>query len=275
MAQREFIPKHNMVINFDAAAPAADPFRQILSFLTRSRVFHVLTNSPPLYLAYLRQFWNNITYDESAQPPVIRTTVHATALEFSATDLREILSLGTEAQDSGPTEFPATLRSGALRRMGYAGAPDSNRVVKSLLFGQWCYLMHIIITALGAKKAGFDEINVRLFSGMLSLVYNKPYSFSRYFFDAFVEQITGNPRTRFMLFPRFTMMIILHFIPALPPTAEVVHVAVVDRKFFASCLKNDPRRPAELRPQATPLFGHLIDEAYVAPTNDSWEDAVG
>ena len=149
--------------------------------------------------------------------------------------------MGTEAQDNGPTDFPAAMRSGALQRMGYVGAQDSNRVVKSLLFGQWRYLMHVLITALGAKKAGYDEINAKLFSGMLALVYNKPYSFSRYIFDAFVEQITGNPRTRFMLFPCFTMMIILRFIPNLPPTADIVHVASVDKKFFATCLKSDSR----------------------------------
>ena len=187
MAQREFINKHNVVINLDATAPAAEPFHQILTFLMRSRVLQVLTNSPPLYLTYLQQFWNNISYNASAQPPVIRTTVHNTEIAFTANDLRRILSLGTEAQENGPTKISATLRSGALRRMGYVGAPDSNRVVKSLLFGQWRYLMHVVITALGAKKAGYDEINVKLFSGMLSLVYNKPYNFSRYFFDAFVE----------------------------------------------------------------------------------------
>lgn len=61
--------------------------------------------------------------------------------------------------------------------------------------------MHVMITVLGAKKEGFNDMNVSLLSAMLSLVYNKPYSFSRYIFDAFVEQITGNPKSPFMLYP--------------------------------------------------------------------------
>ena len=75
--------------------------------------------------------------------------------------------------------------------MGYVGAMDATQVVKSLVYGQWRYLNHVLVTALGAKKGGYDEINVKLFSGMLSLVYKKPYSFSRYIFEVFIEQITG------------------------------------------------------------------------------------
>ena len=146
--------------------------------------------------------------------------------------------------------------------------------MKSLVYGQWRYFIHVMVTALGAKKGGFDEINVKLLSGMLSLVYNKPYSFSRYIFEAFVDQISGNPRSPFMLFLRFAMMIIAHFILNLPPSAEVVQVAIVDKKLFVTFLKHDPRRAPELRPQVTPLFGYLIDEAYMAPANDGQEGAV-
>ena len=182
-----------MVISLDLNASGAADFNQIFTFLMRSRIFHVLTHSPPLYMVYLRQFWENVSYDSSIQPPIIRTRVHNTDIAFSAANLRTILSLGTEAQEDGPTEFPTEMRAGALQRMGYVGVLGATQFVKSLVYGQWRYFTHVMVTALGAKKGGYDEMNVRLLSGMLSLVYNKPYSFSRYIFEAFVDQITSNP----------------------------------------------------------------------------------
>lgn len=68
------------------------------------------------------------------------------------------------------------------------------------------------------------------------------------------------------------MMIIRHYVPDLPFSSVVEHVAVVDSKLFISCMKHDPRRAAELRPAETNLFGFLINENYVTPPNDGWED---
>ena len=73
----------------------------------------MLTHSPSLYMVYLRQFWENIRYDASVQPSIIRTRVHNMDIAFSVADQRTILSLGTEAQENGPTEFPEAMRIGA------------------------------------------------------------------------------------------------------------------------------------------------------------------
>ena len=69
---------------------------------------------------------------------------------------------------------------------------------------------------LAPKKAGFDNFGAKLQSAMLSLVYNRPFSFSRFFFDEMVKQIDAAPRERFLIYPRFVMMILNHILPNLP-----------------------------------------------------------
>lgn len=135
MAHRPFVPKHNMVINLDLQASGAAPFQQIVSFLMRSRITYILTHSCSVHVVHLRLFWENISYDSSVQPPVIRTRVYQRDIAFSAADLRTILALGTVEQEDGPTEFPAAMREGALQRMGYVGVLGATQFNKGMVFG--------------------------------------------------------------------------------------------------------------------------------------------
>ena len=166
------------------------------------------------------------------------------------------------------------MRAGAFGRMGYSGDLTKAQFTKSYLFGQWRYLMHVMIVSLSGRKAGFDVMGSRLQSGMISLVYNKPFSFSQYFFDNMHQQINATGRERFLLYPRFVMMIINRLIPNIPALPHVVQISHVDRRIFADCMSHSKRRPDAERPRPTDLFGFLVDVEYVAPANDGWEDEV-
>ena len=82
--------------------------------------------------------------------------------------------------------------------------------------------MHVMIVSLSGRRSGFDVIGPRLQSAMAALVYNKPYSFSQFFMDEFVQQIQARGRERFLLYPRFIMMLIHYLLPNLPALQNLV-----------------------------------------------------
>ena len=268
-----FVNRHNSVVAIDVTDPTSAYYHPILNFLRRSRVHFALTHNMPIMIAYLREFWATATFDCSVDPSVIRAQVAGRDIIFTCADLREILHLGTEVEDDGPVEFSIDMRMGAFGRMGYIGDLGKSPYVKSSLYGQWRYLMHVLIQCISARKAGFDAMNARLQSLMIALVYNKPYSISRYIFDEFRQQINGVQRDRFLLYPRFVMLILSHFHPDIPSLDNTVLVSVVDRRIFADCRALKGNRPDDQQPRETPLFGHLVDPDYVAPVNDGWLDA--
>ena len=108
----------------------------MLSFLRRSRVHYVLTHNVPIRIAYVRQFWESVTFDCSVTPSVMRARVNDSEFVFTADDLRTILQLGTATEDDGPVEFSANLRMGAFERIGYTENLGKRSYVKSYLYGQ-------------------------------------------------------------------------------------------------------------------------------------------
>ena len=117
---RQFVPGHNMYIVLDPDMRGIGNYREIINFLIRSRIFHAITNTLPISVPNIEDFWNTAVYDARAEPPVIRATVNNRAIQFSAEQIRVALQLGNENVDD-PTEFPATFRDGAFLRMGYSG----------------------------------------------------------------------------------------------------------------------------------------------------------
>ena len=106
--------------------------------------------------------------------------------------------------------------------MGYSGDITKKLYSKSYLYGQWCYLSHVLLVSFAPKKAGFDQMGAKLQSAMLSLVYNKSNCLSRFFFAEMAKQMEALTRERFLLYPRFVMMILNHLLPDLPALPEIV-----------------------------------------------------
>ena len=110
---------------------------------------------------------------------------------------------------------------------------------------------------------------------MLSLVYNKPYSLSNFFYTEMAKQMEAPAREIFFLYPRFIMMILNHLLPDLLALPEIIQVSTIDRRVYSDCLHHNIRRPTNERPQPTALFGYIIDPAYVAPPNNGWLNIAG
>ena len=270
--QRDFFPMHNVVVSLDTGTRGAEYYRQILEFLLRSRIRHALTHSPPLMIDYIRQFWATARYDAVVDPPVIRMRLNEVPLVFSRADIVNVLQLGDNVLELGPTEYAFEFRAGAFQRMGYSGDLTKNQWAKSYLYGQWRYMMHIMIVSLSARRSGFDIMGPRLQSAMAALVYNKPYSFSQFFMDEFIQQTQVGGRERFLMYPRFIMMIIQHLLPNLPALPNVVQVPAIGRRLYTDCQHHNVRRPIAERPMETTLFGHLVNPNYIPPANDHFLD---
>ena len=132
--------------------------------------------------------------------------------------------------------------------------------------------MHIMIVSLSGRKSGFDVMGPRLQSAMAALVYNKPFSFSQFFMDEFVQQIHAGGRERFSLYPRFIMILIQHLLPNLQALPNLVQVSAIDRRLYADCQHHNSIGPLADRPIETPLFGHLVNPNYLPPPNDDFLD---
>jgi len=100
-------------------------------------------------------------------------------------------------------------------------------------------------------------------------VFNKPYSFSKYFFNEMRKQISAREAARFILYPRFVMMIINHKLPSLPMIGPFRKVTSIVRRGYDE-FKN--RNVGDPGAQDVAIFGAVLDINFATPTN---EDIVG
>ena len=77
-------------------------------------------------------------------------------LVFSRANIVHALQLGDNELELGPIEYAFEFRAGAFQMMGYSGYLTKNQWAKSYLYGQWRYLMHIMIVSLSARRSGFN-----------------------------------------------------------------------------------------------------------------------
>ncbi|KAI3808121.1 hypothetical protein L1987_24064 [Smallanthus sonchifolius] len=128
--------------------------------------------------------------------------------------------------------------------MGYVGATDYASYKKMWVLCQWRYFAYIMMMCISSRKAGKDAMGHHLAAAMVGLSLNEGYNFSK-----------------------FIQLLINDALPNLPAIGEIFQVKRVDKRVFAQFLKPGSVEPT---PVHTPLFGHLINKAYVAPDNFRW-----
>ncbi|KAI3744681.1 hypothetical protein L1987_57770 [Smallanthus sonchifolius] len=124
-----------------------------------------------------------------------------------------------------------------------------------------------MIVCISSRKAGKDAMGHDLAAAMVGLSLNRGYNFSRYIFKAINNQINTAEKFRFLLYPRFVQLLIDDALPNLRAIGERLQVKWVDKRVFAQFLKPGSVEPT---PVHTELFGHLLNEAYVAPEDWNW-----
>ena len=215
-ANRLFVPKHNVVASIDPNQPNTQEYHGLFAYLARSRIHFALTHSPVLYADYLQEFWRTAINVVVQGIPAIRATVNGVPITFTAGMLREILHLGTVAEEDGPVEFSEELIHGCFLRMGFVGNL-AHPFHKHGFRGKWRFLGYMMLVCMSNRRAGFDAVNLQVASQLVALVLNKPYSFSQYIFNNLRTQVNAVGAARFLMMPRFVMTIINHFVPGLPP----------------------------------------------------------
>ena len=264
---RAFFSGHNYQINLAEGQHGTEYYHQMFAFLRQSRIYHVLSHTPIICELYLMDFWTNARHIKRAEGKVIRTRVANQDIEFTAEDLRIILNLGNVAQEGGAeglTVFDRSIISGGLRRMGFSGDMTKSTLFKKGFFGRWRYLTHVLLVGLSNKKTGWDTLNQEAQAQMVGIVYNKPYSFSKFFFNEFRKQISARGTTRFLMYPRFVMMIIDDRLPNLPVVEPVRRVTtLIKRSYneFITLNANDPNA------QDVELFGAIVNINYATPSD--------
>ncbi|KAI3797752.1 hypothetical protein L1987_33015 [Smallanthus sonchifolius] len=245
---------------------AALQYRDIVDFLNRSRISYAISADPIVSRPYLEQFCETAEHDCTVTPNIIRATVAGHDITFSEDTIRRVLQFRDLATD--PTSYPDYFVDGCWRqRMGYVDARDYASYKKMWVLDQWRYFAHVMIMCISSRKAGKDAMGHDLAAAMVGLSLNKGYNFSCYIFKAISDQINTAERFRFLLYPRFVQLLINDALPNLPAIGERLQVKRVDKRVFSQFLKPGSVDPT---PVHTELFGHLINEAYVAPGDWRW-----
>ncbi|KAI3762583.1 hypothetical protein L1987_53017 [Smallanthus sonchifolius] len=260
---RAFTNEFNLLANTEPEwKGAALQYRDIVDFLNRSRISYAISADPIVSRPYLEQFWETAEHDCTVTPNVIRATVAGHSIAFSEDTIRRVL------QFRDLTAYPDYLMDGCWRqRMGYVGARDYASYKKMWVLDQWRYFAHVMIMCISSRKAGKDAMGHDLAAAMVGLSLNKGYNFSRNIFKAINDQINTAERFQFLLYPRFVQLLINDALPNLHAIGERLQVKRVEKRVFAQFLKPGSVDPT---PVHTELFGHLINEAYVAPGDWRW-----
>ena len=276
LAPRQFVKKHNLALNLDPDQHNCEHFHEMFNYIARSRLSFAFCDSPRLIKLYIDSFWSTAHEVMVDGQSFVRATVEGTTFDFNAESLRTILHLGVESdveeeEDVEMTyEFDLLLR--CFQRMGFVGQVKLP-FDKSGFQGRWRYLAYALLVCLSNRKAGFDQLSAQIASQMVALVYNRPYPFSRYFYQEFVDQINARGRKRFLLYPRFVMAIVRHFCPNLEYDQGPRYVLHAWPSRLFADLEANTSNVAGLHDP--PLFGHLINPNYQSRLeNDMFVDAV-
>ncbi|KAI3762640.1 hypothetical protein L1987_53079 [Smallanthus sonchifolius] len=225
-------------------------YRDIVDFLNRSKISYAISDDPIVSRPYLKQFWETADHDCTVTPNFIRATVAGHDIAISEDTIRRVMQFRDLATD--PVTYPDYFVDGCRRqRMGYVGARDYASYKK-----MW--------------KAGKDVMGHDLVVVMVGLSLNKGYNFSKYIYKAITDQINTAEKFRLLLYPRFVQLLINDALPNLPAIGERIQVKKVAKRVFSQFLTSGSVEPT---PVHTPLFGHLINEAYVAPSDLIWFSA--
>ena len=266
---RAFFAGHNYQINLTEGQEGTEHYSQMFAFLRHSRLNHALSYAPIICEPYLMNFWSNARHIKRAGGKVIRTRVADQEIEFSAEDLRIILDLGSVAQeggDDGLTVYDRSIIASGLRRMGFSGDLTKITLFKKGFYGRWRYLAHVLLVGMSNKKTGWDTLNQETQAQMVAMVYNKPYIFSRFFFNEFRKQISARGTTRFLMYLRFTMMIINDRLPNLPVVEPIRKVTTLIQRSYNEFITRNANDP---NAQDVEPFGAILNINFPTPSDEA------
>ncbi|KAJ0462694.1 hypothetical protein HanHA300_Chr14g0506901 [Helianthus annuus] len=181
-------------------------------------------------------------------------------IEVSVADVRRVLDL--QDSDDDPTIMSERLVKGLWRRMGFTGYING-KMYKRCFSKAYRYLMHCMVHSLGHRKGAYDEVADYIMNMIASLVLNKRYNISQVIFEYMKENCQAGG-DKYIMYPRFIMMILNDKIKDLPKDVEdVMEMSSVSKVTIGRVTKDKDEKTKR-------MICRIKDKAYVAPENDKW-----
>ncbi|KAJ0815003.1 hypothetical protein HanPSC8_Chr17g0792381 [Helianthus annuus] len=194
-------------------------------FLRESRVAKAISNRTVVYESHARAFWDTARFDESDNMihDVLRKkdkdgTDVDVEIEFGVADVRRILDL--QDSDDDPTIMSERLVKVLWCRMGFTGHINGKMYKRNFSKAYW-YLMHCMVHSMAHRKGAYDEVADYIMNFIASLVLNRKYNISQVIFE-YMKENCRNEVDRYIMYPRFIMMIINDKIKDLPKDSDDV-----------------------------------------------------
>ncbi|KAJ0927041.1 hypothetical protein HanRHA438_Chr04g0178211 [Helianthus annuus] len=221
------------------------------TFFRESRIAKAMSNRTVAYESHVRAFWDTARFDETDK------MIHAVlrkkdkdgkdidvGIEFSVADVRRVLDL--QDSDDDPTIMSERLVKGLWCRMGFTGHING-KMYKRCFSKEYRYLMHCMVHLVGHRKGAYDE-KVQHFSSNIE----------------YIKENCQAKGDKYIMYPRFIMMILNDRIKDLPKDSEdVMEMSIVNKVTIGRITKDKDVKTKQ-------MICRIKDKEYVAPENDKW-----
>ncbi|KAJ0752074.1 hypothetical protein HanPI659440_Chr09g0320151 [Helianthus annuus] len=154
------------------------------------------------------------------------------------------------------------LAKGIWCRMGFT-SPINGKMYKTNFSKAYRYLEHCMVHSLSHRKGAYDEVSDYIMNIVASLVLNRKYNISQVIFDYMKENCEAEA-DKYIMYPRFIMMILNDKIKDLPKDSEdVMEQNVVNKATMLRITKDKDTKTKQM------ICG-IKKREYVAPENDKW-----
>ena len=259
MGKLQFFSCHNVRACFSKIEEHST-FHPVIDFLQRSPIALALDADPTIHERHIVDFWS------SAQ--VQNDGIHATVAGQQIIITQLMISNTFKLDDlDGVQEYSEKRNKLCLGKMGYNQEPIEKQFKKKVFHPEWRYIAHVILKCMSGRRRTFDELNQRLASMMVALVFRLEFSYSAYIYDELSKHIQ-NAKSKFLLYPRFLQYIFDENFPGLVREGNHLSLSNLSVKIFSN-MKSKPGTGVNV-----PLFPHIVnkDEVVVLPQSPAVDE---
>nr|GFB56631.1 hypothetical protein [Tanacetum cinerariifolium] len=176
-----FADTHNVAAILEKS-DAAEGFKQIIDFLSRSYIHYALTVSPHIYISCIKQFWNSVLVKRLGDVTRLQALVDKKKIVISEAVIREILQLNDA---EGVVCLQNKEIFAGLAQIGFEKLSTKLTFYKAFFSSQWSTAMASVVICLSKGQR---------------------FNFSKYIFDSLVRNVDIS--SKFYMYPQFIQLII-------------------------------------------------------------------
>ena len=147
MANLIFKKDHNVCAFLDVQTPLSEGFRDMMTFLSNSRINFALTARPDIFENHIKQFWASASYDRDNER--IIATVHDQQIIIDEATVRRVLQFGED--EEGVLVFSGDHILEVFQAFGYQGEMAESQISKVQMGAEWKFLIRLSALYVEAK----------------------------------------------------------------------------------------------------------------------------